>query len=340
MRENEKDVFGREYEPDVAEEPASCNCDSEQRSGPATYGETNEEFMERYGKERNVPVKPSDKGLYKNYGCYRNECRKIPSGRRGDYAFPFCDGTYGIVKPGDVSPLDGKAVTEEDIAYLHRSRDNEVGSNMKFRHKDVNDYDLLERLDTEEEKKRRGLPNDYEEVAAEFKRFRLVIDQGSLINDGEGITEQVLCSSRIPTPEAALGLDDDPLKDAFGEVILTLTESERKVFQFVFIQGFTRTAAGKMLGVSEGTVRNRIRSIKEKLEGNPVIMRHVDIFQAQGERIQAWEELQKEKKKAYEQHHKEYLERKKREQELCGRDEEDYEDPDDIYETDENPGDK
>ena len=39
------------------------------------------------------PCRPSDKGMYGTYSCYRNEFRKIHSSRRLDYAFPFADGT-------------------------------------------------------------------------------------------------------------------------------------------------------------------------------------------------------------------------------------------------------
>lgn len=249
-------------------------------------------------KKEGTPVKPSDKGYYSSYVCYRDEHYKISSKRRKDYAFPFADGTYGIVKPGDYSPVDGRTVTEEDIAFLHRERDNEVYHNNKYRLRDCDDYDLLEQLDFEKEKMDRSLPNRYADMKEKYDQYRTVIDQGALADDGEGITARNLCGGHIPTPEEALGLMDNPLRDALTELIQSLSDEEYEVYDLVWIKGNSRTTASKMLGISEGTVRYRLSKIREKLGENPTIMSFVDLTGTEKERRQAWLEKQRERKNA------------------------------------------
>lgn len=262
------------------------------------------EFRDSYEATAGDPVRPSDKGFYQNYSRYRNENWKVRGDHRKDYAFPFSDGTYGVVKPGDVSPVDGKPVTKEDIDFLHRCRDNEVHSNNKYRHKDVEDYDFLEQLDTEKEKMLRGLPNQYDAMQEEYDRVHLVIDQGALVNDGEEITEGVFCGGHIPTPEEALGLTDNPLKDSLAEIYSSLNEEEQEVYQLVWVEKNTRTAVAEMLGVSEGTIRYRLDKIKEKMQQNRIIMSYVDLTGEEKKRRDAWKKEQREKAKAYEERHK------------------------------------
>ena len=262
------------------------------------------------GKEHipwdNTPVMPSRKGLYDNYNCYFNEYRKIPQDRRRDYAFVFANGnkerTYYAVMPGDVSPVDGKAVTEEDIAWLHRARDREVYRNNKEKHQESDDYDLLEAVEEEKVKMEKNLPNRYEELKAKLEAYRLVINTGAIVDEfGNDCTDHMMAFMGAPSVEVQLGLCDNPLADAFEEAEAQMTAEERQVFTLVYRKGMTRTAVAEMLGVAESTVRYRLAKAEKKVKEHPAIFRTQRIYRYHYDRIETWKSEKKAKKKQYEE---------------------------------------
>lgn len=317
MKKNRKnDVFGRAYQPDVFEKEEAWR---EKNPGwvqkyvdRAEAEEAEEGYLEYTGEPRHENdwkkdpiVAPSQKGFYDDYRCYRNEYRKIPVNRRRDYAFPFVDDTFAVVKPGEYSPVDGRTVTEEDIAYLHRARDREVYRNNKIRHQQVYDYDFLDRVEDEREKMLKGLPNCFEELREKVESVRLIINTGAFVDEnGEDITDHMMAFASGASVEAQLGLTDNPLRDAFEEVEAQMDENEREVFNLVYRKGLPRTTVAKMLGVSESTVRYRLKKAVDKVKSNPVIARTRRIYEEQYVKITQWQKEQKEKKKRYEERHK------------------------------------
>lgn len=253
----------------------------------------------------NTPVMPSRKGFYDDYSCYFNEYRKIPQGRRRDYAFAFTNGnkerTYYAVMPGDVSPRDGSVVSEEDIAWLHRARDREVYRNNKEKHYDSDDYDLLEEIEEEKAKMEKNLPNRYEELKTKLEAYRLDINTGAIVDKfGNDCTDHVMAFMGAPSVEEQLGLCDNPLADAFEEAESQMTKDERQVFTLVYRKGMTRTAAAKKLGIAESTVRYRLAKAEKKVKEHPVIARTQRIYRHHYDRIEAWKVEKKAKKKRYE----------------------------------------
>jgi len=251
----------------------------------------------------NTPVMPSRKGFYDDYSCYFNEYRKIPQDRRRDYAFTFVDEdrSFYAVMPGDVSPVDGKVVTEEDIAWLHRARDREVYRNNKEKHQESDDYDLLEAVEEEKAKMEKNLPNRYEELRAKLESYRLVINTGAIVDEfGNDCTDHMMAFMGAPSVEAQLGLCDNPLADAFEEAEAQMTRDERRVFTLVYQKGLPRTTVAKMLGIAESTVRYRLAKAEKKVKEHPVIARTQQIYRYQYERTETWKAEKKAKKKRYE----------------------------------------
>lgn len=243
----------------------------------------------------------SGTGFYKSYACYRNETHKIPARKRKDYAFPFVDNEYAVVKPGDSSPVDGQIVTEQHIEELHRMRDRECEQNLKFRYQKFDDYDYLCAIEAEKQKKKDGLPSRYEEMKNEMNRIRFVVNTGSLVDDeGNDITERMRSYEGFPSVEAQLGLNVNTLEDAFMEVFGSLTENEYEVAELVWIERLPSVVVAKMLGVSEATVRYRLDKAKKKFLAHPEVIRHLAIRAHQTERLNQWAKDKKEKKKQYE----------------------------------------
>ena len=315
----------REYTPDVFELEEKW-----QKENPDWYkqylevdadadGSADENRMELSAKDadegkeyipwNNTPVMPSRKGFYSDYSCYFNEYRKIPQDRRRDYAFVFTNdnkkSTYYAVMPGDVSPVDGKVVTEEDIAWLHRARDREVYRNNRERHQESDDYDLLEAVEEEKVKMEKGLPNRYEELKSKLEAYRLVINTGAIVDEfGNDCTDHMMAFMGAPSVEVQLGLGDNLLADAFEEAEAQMTEKEREVFTLVYRKGLTRVKAAKKLNVSEATVRYRLDKAEKKVKGHPVIARTQRIYEYQYERVEAWKKEKKARKKRYEENKK------------------------------------
>ena len=248
---------------------------------------------------------PSKKGFYNDYGCYFNEYRKVPWNRRRDYAFISVDRTVNVVKPGDMSPDDDTPATEEDIAWLHRDRDREVYRNNKEKHQESDDYELLEAIEEEKEKMEKNLPNRYYELKDKLDEHRRVVNTGSIVDEfGNDCTDHMMAFMGAPSVETQLGLDDNPLADAFEEAEAQMTEDERQVFTMVYRKGMTRTAVAKALGVAESTVRYRLNKAVKVVKANPVIMRTQQIYRYQYERTEAWKAEKKAKKKRYEENKK------------------------------------
>ena len=250
----------------------------------------------------NAPVTPKRKGFYGYYGHYFDEYHKIPWNKRRDYAFPFADGTYYAVKPGDVSPVDGKVVTEEDIASLHRDRDCDVYRNNKEKHQESDDYDLLEAIAEEKAKMEKSLPNRFEELKEKLDAYRLVINTGAIVDEfGNDCTDHMMAFMGLPSVEVQLGLGENRLADAFEEAEAKMTEDERQAFTLVHRRGMTRTDAAKELGIAESTVRYRLGKAEKRVKEHPEIARTQQIYRNQYDRIEAWKAAKKARRKRYDE---------------------------------------
>lgn len=297
--------------PDWYKQYVEEDADADEEPVGENPTEISTEFSEKNvddGKDK-TPVIHSRKGFYSDYRYYFNEYRKIPQGRRRDYAFVFTNdnkkSTYYAVMPGDVSPVDGKVVTEEDIAWLHRARDREVYRNNRERHQESDDYDLLEAVEEEKVKMEKGLPNRYEELKSKLDEYRLVINTGAIVDEfGNDCMEHMMAFKGAPSVEMQLGLGDNPLADAFEEAEAQMTEKERAVFTLVYRKGMTRVKAAEKLGISESSVRYQLAKAEKKVKAHPVIARTRQIYEYQYERLEEWKKDRKARKKQYEENKK------------------------------------
>ena len=209
-------------------------------------------------------------------GAYRNENRKIRSDRRKDYAY-YSDqeGRYYYVSVGDSSAIDDRAVTEADIKRLHQLRDREVYHNNKYRYQTETDEEFLARMAVEKEKMQKGLPNDYEWMEEELKEHRLVVNAETYVDEfGNDMTDHMRAFNSPKTVESELGLNCTDLEFAIDEIMQTMTKNEREVFTLVRVKNLPRTTVAKMLGVTEGTIRYRLKSADEKVKSDPFIQNY------------------------------------------------------------------
>jgi RNA polymerase sigma-70 factor (ECF subfamily) len=75
--------------------------------------------------------------------------------------------------------------------------------------------------------------------------------------------ETLLVSTQTPSSEASLG----ELQKMLGEALAKLTPEHRAVVTMFDIQGLAHAEIGKILGISEGTVRSRLFYAHRQLQG-------------------------------------------------------------------------
>lgn len=302
-------AYAAEYA-DCSEEREDGDCEdqdgnhSEEREKDSRRDhvpESWEEVRTDYGKHK-VHTLDADHGhpTYSSYGAYRNENRKIRSDRRKDYAF-YSDqeGRYYYVSVGDSSAVDNMPVTEADIKWLHQMRDREVYHNNKYRYQTETDEEFLVRMAVEKEKMLEGLPNDYEWMEEELKEKRLVINAETFVDEfGNDMTDHMQAFSSPKTVESELGLNCTDLEFAIDEIMQAMTKNEREVFTLVRVKNLPRTTVAKMLGVTEGTIRYRLKSADEKVKSDPFIQNYWQKAKKHSDRLVTWDDEQKAKKKA------------------------------------------
>ena len=254
----------------------------------------------RYRKGDPVATLDADHGhaTYQTYGTYRNENRKIRSDRREDYAY-YSDqeGRYYYVSVGDSSAADNQPVTAEDIQKLHQLRDREVYHNNKYRFQEETDKRYLQRMEQERQKMLKGLPNDYEWMEEKVRKHRLVVNAETFVDEnGDDMTDHMMAFAAPRTVESALGLNSTDLGIVIEEIMSTMTDNEREVFELVQYKQLSRTTVAAMLQVSEGTVRYRLKSAEEKIRANPFIQRCWEKTQKHSARLNTWAQEHKARK--------------------------------------------
>ena len=158
-------------------------------------------------------------------GVYRYPV-DVPDGRGGYRRF------YNVVRPGE------KGVTEVWIRDLHRMDDNEVANNVKNGHPKLTPKQKAEKKEWEEVHPGEKYPIDW----------NLSLDYiAGDTDDGELDKSSVLAgASYDPFDE---DVPDEVLR--LREIAATkMTDRQRQAYQLIGLEGYSRTEAAKIMGVS------------------------------------------------------------------------------------------
>jgi len=166
--------------------------------------------------------------------------KKTRQDQRGVYRYPVDvpDGrggyrrSYNVVRPGE------GGVTEVWIRDLHRMDDNEVANNVKNGHPKLTPKQKAEKKEWEEEHLGEKYPTDW--------NLSLDYIAGDM-DDGELDKSSVLAgASYDPFDE---DVPDEVLK--LREIAATkMTDRQRQAYQLIGLEGYSRTEAAKIMGVS------------------------------------------------------------------------------------------
>ena len=157
-------------------------------------------------------------------------------------------------------------VTEADILLLHKMDDHEVYVNSKEnRHPEWFQpiYDEWKKKFISEFQKQNGRKPRQDEIPG---RFRQVVSIDAQVDmDGDELGD----SSKLEEEMAVW--DEEPESDAvicLREIVASMPQQWQLVYRAVFIQGMSKAAAGRKIGISDVRVGQLAKKIKAELERN------------------------------------------------------------------------
>ena len=212
--------------------------------------------------------------------------KKTRQSERKKYAF---DVITTDVLPEKVVLVPGKGgVTEADIMQLHKEDSAEVELNLKainpayslkkpeLRKLRQEKREYGEKWAEEFEEKHGGRPHKKDIQAAiddEFPKnwtcsldeFMACGDEGRLENDN---TMLMACYDSYQLVQEYEYRD---ASDRLDEIVAQLSERQKKIYQMVLIDGGTKVAAAKAIGISDVLVGREVKRIEEKIREDEIL---------------------------------------------------------------------
>lgn len=202
--------------------------------------------------------------------------RKTPKSERTTYTYYFDNGDKIILEPGKATTIRSSgyvsvqvddSITELTIAQMHRDDDKEVESNLNY-------INCETRSDAE---KRRRLKKEWDE--AHKDEFGFVhgenpyekprrLESLDAFYDEDGFSED---KSRI-LYDIATQIErdnEDPyeeVREAVRSFVSTLPASMQELYQLLYVEEYKPVDAAKILGIKDGTLSERRKLLKEKIE--------------------------------------------------------------------------
>lgn len=171
--------------------------------------------------------------------------RKTPLKERGTYTYHFDDGTKITIKPGE----DG--VTEEFIKKLHSFDDAEVYINNKNWHRPISDEEKKDIKEWEE-----NHPGEkYKDT------WNMSLDS---IYDEDGSQDK----SIILADRTAFEEETSDATEKVREIVSTMTERQRQVYELHFIRGYSLTEVAAILNVKIPVVHRHKEKVLKIIEKN------------------------------------------------------------------------
>lgn len=176
--------------------------------------------------------------------------RKTPWNRRTTFTYDFADGTKMTIHPGE------EGVTEAWIKDGHASDDAEVYNNLKNARPEPTAEEKAQRKEWEE-----AHPDEKAD-----KKWNISIDSFTSSDNGESTADRraELADQRAYIPGEDTPEDVERLRD----IIAGLTQQDQVIYRLVYLAGYSNTEAGKLLRVSEGTIRKHLIKIKAAIAGD------------------------------------------------------------------------
>ena len=197
--------------------------------------------------------------------------RKTFTNQRQTYTYHFDNGDKVIIEPGKSTTIYAsggstvvidETITDVTIKRLHLNDDAEVRANLKY----INCEDEKNRRKRIENKKQWAM--DHPEQPQELNPYNHPERILSLDFFGSNCDEDS-DKSRLQYQIAKEADSDNWLKEKTVEVrdfVATLPETMQQTYDLIFIKGYKQCEMCKMLGLTKGTVSERVKTLEKKIK--------------------------------------------------------------------------
>ena len=197
--------------------------------------------------------------------------RKTFTNQRQTYTYHFDNGDKVIIEPGKSTTIYAsggstvvidETITDVTIKRLHLNDDAEVRANLKY----INCEDEKNRRNRIENKKQWA--KDHPEQPQELNPYNHPERILSLDFFGSNCDEDS-DKSRLQYQIAKEADSDNWLKEKMVEVrefVATLPETMQQTYDLIFVKGYKQCEMCKMLGLTKGTVSERVKTLEKKIK--------------------------------------------------------------------------
>lgn len=193
--------------------------------------------------------------------------KKTPQSKRGTYKLYDENGNLVTeYKPGE------SGITEVDILNLHRLDDHEVYINskeVKLPEWYQPIYDEWKSRYVADFIEKYGREPYADEIPGRHRIFESIDGQTDVDGDGLGdssrLEEELSVSEDDDTPDTILRL---------REIVAAMPEQWQRVYQLVIKDGFNKTQAAKILGISDVRVGQIVRKINDKIASDEELKKY------------------------------------------------------------------
>ena len=167
------------------------------------------------------------------------------------YTYHTAMGTSISVRPGDVSPFDGKVVTAEDIKVLVSCHNAEVRNNIKNCKAPLSDKEKAEVREWEEAHPGESAPKKWNASLDHEFEDHDEMDSSSLMLE--------IYKHRHP---------DNPTADRLWDVIDQMTDTQKRALVMYHFEGMSLKEISEELGCCQSAVSRAIGRAEEFIEKN------------------------------------------------------------------------
>ena len=197
--------------------------------------------------------------------------RKTFTNQRQTYTYHFDNGDKVIIEPGKSTTIYAsggstvvidETITDVTIKKLHLNDDAEVRANLKY----INCEDEKNRRKRIENKKQWA--KDHPEQSQELNPYNhpeRILSLDFFGSNGDEDSDK----SRLQYQIAKEADSDNWLKEKVVEVrdfVATLPETMQQTYDLIFIKGYKQCEMCKMLGLTKGTVSERVKTLEKKIK--------------------------------------------------------------------------
>lgn len=169
--------------------------------------------------------------------------RKTPTKQRGTYTYVTAEGCKIVLRPGE------DEVTEVHIKMLHSMDDSEVYNNIKNARPEPSEAEKQQMREWEEQHPGEKAP----------RNWNLSID--ALLTEED---DSATLGDMIAAPEKT----DNPEVERLRQIVATMTERQKQVYQLHLLEGFSVKETAAILGMSSPAVTKHKQRIIEIIKEN------------------------------------------------------------------------